>query len=634
MSAFNHTFSARKIKNPLYSIFCAVYILFHVFCLVSAAQEVTVLTTDGDQITGSLLEYRDGILRIEVWDKILKIQAEKLVLVDFVSSKVQISGEAYIHLSNGKQFLELGMEDEAMEEFKAAMHRSPMYARPHYEIGALLSKRGQEKEALQYFSRAIKLDPDLPGITARDFLDVAEAYLHSEKFADAADTYRLIYRTFPESPAAEDAVYEAGSLYVKLGDNTKALEALEDAITAFPTNKDVDQAYYEVGRIREEEGLPEAAESVLLQLLLEFPATQWRDEAHYILGKAYLQEKRNKDAIQEFEKVMSESTDASLSGMAYRMLDQCRWFVYNSSDGLPSNHINALVRDGRYIWIGTSAGMTRFDLGSNTFTGEELLGGADIRALAVDDLYLWIGTLDPGLKRYSKLENAWASYTEDEGLSSDNTSAISVDTDSVWVGTARSGVYRYDRLRDLWTNYTMRDGLPSNSIASIASTVNGVVWCGTRKKGGCFFDSFANRWQSDPEISREITVTSIAAGADYVWFAWHGEFKNGVSRYDASAQRWDPIPLFKDTQGAEVVDMINLTANYMEAWIGTDTDAMLYDYTTSQWYESLDYPPALSGSVTRCVLIVSDDSVWFGTANGLGRLDKELLRRIEYIKNQ
>ena len=632
MSAFNHTFLARKINNPLCPIFFALYILFHVFCLTFAAQEVAVLTTDGDQITGSLLEYRDGVLKIRAWDKTLEIPAEKLVLVDFVSSKAQISGEAYLHLSSGEQLLEIGMEDEALEEFKAALRKSPRYADAHFKIGNLLDKRGQKKEALEYISRAIKLNANLPGMTEY-FIKVADDYRAADDLENAAITYYLLYKTYPEDPAAENAVYTAGFLYAeKLNNSQKALEVLEDAITAFPANPSVEKAYYEVGRIREEEGLPEAAESVLSQLISEFPASQWRDDAHYVLGRAYLQEKRNEDAIQEFTQVMGESTDASLSDMAYRMLDQCKWYVYDSADWLPSEHINALAPDGDYIWIGTSAGITRFDLESKTFTGEELLRGADIRALAADDLYLWIGALDLGLKRYSKLENTWTSYIQDEGLSSDSASAISVDADSVWVGTTRSGVYHYDRLRDVWTNYTTQDGLPGNSIASIASTVNG-VWCGTREKGGCFFDSFSGRWQSDPEISREITVTSIAAGANCVWFAWYGEFKNGVSKYDVSTQLWDPIPLFKDTQGAEVVDMINLSANYMEAWIGTDTDAMLYDHTTSQW-EPLDYPSALSGNVTRCVAIVSDDSVWFGTANGLGRLDKSLLRRVKHIKNQ
>jgi tetratricopeptide (TPR) repeat protein len=472
------------------------------------------------------------------------------------------------------------------------------------------------------------------GIKVGDFMDVADEYFAAGEFADAADTYYLLYQTYPVDPAAEDAVYRAGFVFAeKLSNNQKALEALEDALLAFPSSQHVEKALYEVGRIREEEELPEQAEIALLRLVSEFPLSRFANEAHYILGKVYLQMRHNKDAIQEFARVIDKSTDTRLSARADRMLDQCRWFVYNSSDGLPSDDISALAPDSKYIWIGTSAGITRFDLEANKPTREELLKGTDILALAVDDLHLWIGTRDGGLKRYNRLENIWASYPENERLSSVTVPSISIDSDSVWVGTAYNGIYRYDRIYGVWTNYTMSDGLPSNQIASIASTLNG-IWCGTWKNGGCFFNSLIDRWQAVAEISTEateVTVTSIAAGANYVWFAWYGESSNGASKYDVSTQAWELHPLEFDEGGA-TVEMINLAANYAEAWVGTDAEAMLYDYTTSRW-DIFAYPPKLSDSVTKCVL-TGDASIWFGTQRGLGKLDRQLIGRIEHIRRE
>ena len=127
------------------TITVALCLLFCIFCVTAAAQEVTILTTDGSQITGLILEYKDSVLRIATQGRTLEIPAAELAQVDFTPDGAKTSGEAELHLLHGKQFLKLGMEDEAMKEFRAAMHESPMYARPHYEIGALLNEQGQKR---------------------------------------------------------------------------------------------------------------------------------------------------------------------------------------------------------------------------------------------------------------------------------------------------------------------------------------------------------------------------------------------------------------------------------------------------------------------------------------------------------
>jgi tetratricopeptide (TPR) repeat protein len=615
--------------------------LLIVLCLAlgAVAQEVTVLMNDGSQITGSLLEYKDGILKIKVQKDSLRIPAEDLVLIDFVSNRTQVSGKAYIHLANGKQLLELNMDNEALEEFKAAIRESPRYADAYYELGKFWEKQGQMNEALEYFSIAIDLGLERPGM-AKDFMDVADGYFSKGELEDAAEMYYLLFLKFPEDQAAEYAAYRAGFLFAEeLKNNEKALAALEGAIAKFPTSQYADRGLYEVGRIYEEERLPEAAESALLQLISDFPSSEWNDDAHYILARAYHQERRNEDAIEELAKVMKESADAILIGEAQQMLDECIWIVYGVSDGLPSDDIHALAWDGNYIWVGTSAGIARFDLETNSFTGDVILKGTDVRTLAADDSDLWVGTLDSGIKRYGKMEETWTTYTKNDGLSSDRALAISIDPNNVWVGTALGGVYKYGKYDDSWTHYTMGDGLTSDNIVSIASTSNG-IWCGTLKKGASVFDSLTGKWQSitDPSMSGEKSVTSIAAGANYVWFAWYEDLRNGFSRYDALTKSWEEWPFTEleerapAAQGASI-DMINLGADDKEAWVGTGREVLFYDHATSSWSRPFKCPSGLADHVPVCVL-VEDNSVWFATSYGLGRLNRNLVDRIEQIKQE
>src|ERR1035441_9348218 len=76
--------------------------------------------------------------------------------------------------------------------------------------------------------------------------------------------------------------------------------------------------------------------------------------------------------------------------------------TWQSDGGLPNNYVRAIVQtpDG-YLWVGTSAGLARFDgLHFTAFTPQNTppLENANITALCVDGQgTLWIGTYGGGL---------------------------------------------------------------------------------------------------------------------------------------------------------------------------------------------------------------------------------------------
>ena len=599
------------------------------FASNAISQEVIVLMSNGDQVTGSLLEYKDDKLILRTRSGTLRISADNLVLIEFASSKAQISGQAYLHLKKGKQLLEMGMENEAIEKFRAAILESPMYADAYYDLGVLLEKQGKTKEALEYIDRAMTIDPDRAGM-ARRLLELADIYFNKGQVEAAAERYYLLFVNYPRDGAAEYAVYRAGFLFAEeLKNNESALAALEGAVAAFPKSSYADRGFYELGRIYEEQGALEAAESTLIRLVSGFPSSQWNDDGRYILAKVYHRQRRNEDAIREIISLMNTSSDAILISAAEGMLDDCMWIVYLVADGLPGDDVRALARDGDYIWVGTSAGITRFDLGENSFTGETLLPGTEVRALAADDLYLWAGTQDSGVMRYDKLGETWASYTEPEGPASNRVFAMSIDSSDVWMGTALGGVYRYSKQNGSWTSYKIDDGLSSNNILSIASTPKG-VWCGTLKKGVCLFDRLTGKWQieTDRAIAGGRSVTSIAPCGNHVWFAWYRELSNGVSKYDTTTKTWEETTVADYTSTANI---INLGANDKEVWLGTDTGVLFYDRATSGW-SPFNYPSEIMEHVPPMCVLVEDNSVWFATSQGLGRLDRRLIDQIERIK--
>lgn len=120
--------------------------------------------------------------------------------------------------------------------------------------------------------------------------------------------------------------------------------------------------------------------------------------------------------------------------------------VWRTEQGLPQNSVNAMLQDNQgYLWIGTFAGLARFD--GERFTmfdsgNVPSLGNNGILALYQSPAgALWIGTLDAGLIRL--VDRIATTYTERDGLPSRFVSSIRGDREgNVWINTS-GGVARF-----------------------------------------------------------------------------------------------------------------------------------------------------------------------------------------------
>lgn len=108
--------------------------------------------------------------------------------------------------------------------------------------------------------------------------------------------------------------------------------------------------------------------------------------------------------------------------------------IYNNTNGMVSSEANVIceTEDG-YIWIGSYAGLSRYDGNQFEFIREG--GLVNVVSMMQDSKgRLWIGTNDAGIARYE------------------------------------NGIYTY---------FTQEDGLPSNSVRCFAEDENGVIYVGT-----------------------------------------------------------------------------------------------------------------------------------------------------------
>ncbi len=111
--------------------------------------------------------------------------------------------------------------------------------------------------------------------------------------------------------------------------------------------------------------------------------------------------------------------------------------IYNNASGMVSSEANVICEtDDGYIWVGSYAGLTRYDGSQFTFVREG--GLVNVVGMMKDSKgRLWIGTNDAGIARYE------------------------------------NGTYTYFRIED---------GLSTNSIRCFAEAVDGTVYVGTSDK--------------------------------------------------------------------------------------------------------------------------------------------------------
>ena len=84
-----------------------------------------------------------------------------------------------------------------------------------------------------------------------------------------------------------------------------------------------------------------------------YEARLTRAEVNLKLGKVT-------EAASEASLLYESSVDESVQERAKQILDQTRWTVYTDADGLPDNHIQAIVSDETKLWVGTPKGIMLF----------------------------------------------------------------------------------------------------------------------------------------------------------------------------------------------------------------------------------------------------------------------------------
>ena len=327
------------------------------------------------------------------------------------------------------------------------------------------------------------------------------------------------------------------------------------------------------------------------------------------------------------------------------------WTSFTQSDGLPESSVEAISEDSDGFWVGTgSKGILKYSQASGAWTAFTVEDGLVHDSvwryqLKVDSKYVWVGT-SKGLSRYDKEKETWTSFTKPTTLADRRAVAVATDSRYVWVGTHR-GLSRYDKQYDEWKHFQklaeesgedeednedeeeedkaeeIKNELVDNNVIDL-SVGKRYIWIATEGGVGRY-DKIADRFESYTKENQipSVDIRSVVQNRSDVWIGT----KNGISKHSILSDdpnAWETynaaIEILPTVEGKYAKSLKNddvrcLAADENRVWAGTKTGVSLYALKQGTW-TTFTQKDGLASDEVSCITI-DKEQVWFGSGRGV-----------------
>lgn len=318
-------------------------------------------------------------------------------------------------------------------------------------------------------------------------------------------------------------------------------------------------------------------------------------------------------------------------------LEEPRFHGIANSDSIPHGVVSALTQDGAgFLWVGTSAGLLRFDgyrfrhFVGQFSGGRPQLGGSFIRSLLVArDGRLWIGTDSDGLASLDPLTERITMHRGDASspgaLAAGTVRALAEDRDgSLWVGTIGHGLDRFEpgsgRVEHHRATGTA-GALVDDRVSALLVDRRGTLWVGTwnglmrRPAGARAFEPVFSAPGGEPTLARRI-VTRVFEPQD--GRIWVGTQQGDLAVIDAATGQGRLLAPAPDGNPGAVYDIVG--APPQQVWVARASGIEVRAADDGRLLRRLRHEPgnanSLAGNEVRALLRDRAGWLWAGGYGG------------------
>ena len=288
--------------------------------------------------------------------------------------------------------------------------------------------------------------------------------------------------------------------------------------------------------------------------------------------------------------------------------------IWQVQDGLPEDLVRAFAQTpDRYLWVGTSAGLVRFDGIKFTIYDRRnitvLRESSILCLLTASNGDLWIGTEGGGLVRYSR--GGFTSFSAAQGLGNGFVRSVIQDgMGRFWVGTD-GGLFRSNG--DFFERIDGTGTIPAIQVHSLFKDWIGRIWVGGTNVLRFDHDR-ATAFKITGEYS-QIRVKSIFVGGDRT--TWIGTV-SGL--YKLSNQDVELNRPFQKVPGVSSTVLSISQGLDSSIWVGTIGEGLFILEGNKQM--RLGSPQELPSNTVLDIFEDVERNVWIGTRHGMLRLNK------------
>lgn len=308
--------------------------------------------------------------------------------------------------------------------------------------------------------------------------------------------------------------------------------------------------------------------------------------------------------------LMADSPHAVNAALSYTQR------LWQMQDGLPEQVVQAFAQTAdRYLWIGTTGGLVRFD-GERfqTFNRENTPAFTENNVfclLVSRDHTLWIGMEGGGLIRYR--DGVFRQLSVQEGLTNGFVRTMKEDSRGrFWVGTD-SGLFRLENDHLLRVDNNPR--IPAIAVHAMIEESAGPIWVGGSRLLR-ISDDAVTEFKLVGEASRN-RVKSIVQTADGT--IWVGTV-SGLLRMGPTDYSFKTVPEVHGT-----VRVLRETSDGT-LWIGTIGRGLLTFRAGS--FSKIAVPDPLPSNTLLNLYEDIEKNIWIGTQGGMVRLIRTPVRTV------